>query len=198
MTTPIDDLLEYEEEPAPKPTSHREPPSRWLIKAVLLSLAGGLIGYGLLRFAGADVPYPFLVALAFTLLALRRVLRELAVVPVPETLRKQPPPPSEGGAGGGGWDERDGLRLAVTGWATRLAWLHSRTDPRQFVRNVQPRLVQIIDERLRLRHGITLDADPERARELLGGPLWTFVSSPVPKNPTPRELATLVKHMEEL
>jgi hypothetical protein len=195
MTSPLDDLLEYEEEPAPKPTSHREASSRWLIKAVLLAAAGGLVAYGLLRVASVDVPYPFLVTVAFTLLLLRRVLGDLRVAPVPDTLRKPPTAPPDGD-GGGGWGDRDGLRLAVTGWSTRLAWLHSRTDPRQFVRNVQPRLVQIVEERLRLRHGITLADDPARARELLGEPLWTFVTVPVPKNPSPRELAALVKHME--
>jgi hypothetical protein len=196
--TSLDDLLDYEEEPAPKPASHREAPSRWLIKAVLLSVAGGLAGYGLLRFGGVDVPYPLLVTLLFTLLLLRRVLGDLHVAPVPDTLRKPPSASGDGRDGGGGWSERDGLRLAVTGWSTRLAWLHSRTDPRQFVRSVQPRLVQIIDERLRLRHGVTLSADPDRARELLGEPLWTFVSTPVARNPSPRELGALVKHMEDL
>jgi hypothetical protein len=194
----IDELLGYEEEPEPKPTSHRERPSRWLIKSVLLSVIGGAVEYGLLRVGGAEIAYPFLVALTFTLVVVRRVVRDVAVAPVPETLRKPPPAPSAGGDGGGGWGERDGLRLAVTGWGTRLAWLHSRSDPRQFIRNVQPRLVQIVDERLRLRHGITLTGDPARARELLGEPLWAFVSTPVRKNPTPRELAALVNHMEDI
>jgi hypothetical protein len=196
-TTPLDDLLGYEEEPPPKPASHRERPSRWLVRAVLLAAVGALVGYGLLRLAGVGVPYPLLLTGLFTLQLLRRVLRDLHVAPVPESLRRPPGLPSDGD-GGGGWGERDGLRLAVTGWSTRLAWLHARSDPRQFIRSVQPRLVQVIDERLRLKHGVTLSGDPRRARELLGETLWVFVNEPVPKNPTPRELAGLVKLMEDL
>jgi hypothetical protein len=195
--TSLDDLLTYEEPPPPKPTSHRERPSRWLLKAVLLAAGGGLIGYGVLRLSGVAVPYPLIVAVLLALQLLVRAVRDLHVAPVPNTLRRHQPVTDQT-ADAGGWEEQDGLRLAVTGWATRLAWLHSRSDPRQFIRSVQPRLVQIIEERLRLRHGVTLERDPDRCRELLGEPLWTLVTQPVPRNPSPRELNALVKQMEGL
>ncbi len=195
----LDDLLKYEDEPPPKPTSHRERPSRWLVKALLIAAIGTAAGYGVLRLAGVAVPPPFIFALLMALLLLRRVLRDTEVARIPETLRK-PPGPQRSAAEDeeGGWDGRDGLELASATWYTRLSWLHSRTDPRQFVRTIQPRMVQLIDERLRLRHGVTLSGEPARARELLGEPLCTFVSQPVPKNPSPRELAALVKHVEDL
>jgi hypothetical protein len=195
--TSLDDLLRYEDEPPPKPTSHRERPSRWLAKTVLFAVAGGLVAYLLLRLVGVVVPYPLLAGVFLALQVLRRVLRDLGTVDVPDTLRRHPAPADNGGARGG-WGERDGLDLAVTGWDTRLSWLRSRDDSRQFIRTVQPRMVQIIEERLRLRHGLTLAGDPQRARELLGDPLWTFVSQPVSKNPSPRELAALVKQVEDL
>src|SRR5581483_1145789 len=188
----LDDLLAYEE---PKPTSHRERPTRWLLKAGLLAAGFALVTYGILRLAGLRTPYLLLFAAYLTLQLLRRVLQDVRAKPVPGSLRK-PLPPST--TGEGGWGERDGLELALTGWDTRLAWLHSRSDPRQFIRSVQPRLVQIIDERLRLRHGVTLGGDPARAQELLSEALWVFVSRPVTRNPTPREFAALVKQVEEL
>ncbi|HKS98549.1 MAG TPA: hypothetical protein VJT31_03380 [Rugosimonospora sp.] len=188
----LDDLLTYEE---PKPTSHRERPTRWLLRSVLVAAAGALVGYAILRLSGLYVPYLLLFAALFTVLLLRRVLRGVPVRPVPESLRQPPATPV---AGEGGWGDRDGLQLAVTAWDARLSWLHSRTDPRQFIRSVQPRLVQIMDERLRLRHGVTIEGDPQRARELLGEQLWLFVTRPVTKNPTPREFAALVKHVEEM
>lgn len=194
--TSLDDLLGYEEE---KPTSHRLRPTRSLLRTLLLAAIGAFAGYGLLRLLGFVAPIPLLFGVLLTLLLVRQVLRELRVAPVPETLRHRPSqrpvldPPDTG-------DDvlRDGLELASNAWYTRLAWLHGRRDPRQFVRSVQPRLVALIDERLRLRHGVTLASDPQRARQLLGEALWTFVSEPVSRNPSPRELAALVRQVEEL
>jgi hypothetical protein len=194
--TRLDDLLHYDEPEAPRPTSHRERPSRWLALAVLLAAVVALIVYGVLRVFGLDLPYLLLFALLLTVQVVRRVLRDLAAVRVPAGLRR--PLPGPAAAAEGGWGGRDGLNLAVSAWQSRLAWLHSRADPRQFVRTVQPRLVQIIDERLRRRHGFTAASDPRRARAVLGEPLWRFVTEPVTRNPTPRELAALVKHVEEL
>jgi hypothetical protein len=196
MTT-LDDLLTYEEEEPPKPTSHRERPSRWLLKMTLLAAGAALLVYLLLRLFGLDVPYLLIFCLLLTLILVRRVMRDLQTAPVPGTLRRAPTAAPDGD-GDGGWGERDGLELATTRWHTRLSWLHTRRDPRQFARTVQPHLVQIIEERLRLRHGVSVSADPIRARALLGDPLWTFVSQPVAKNPSPRELAALVKTVEDL
>lgn len=191
-TSSLDELLQYEQ---PKPASHRQRSSRWLLTSALWAVIGALFVYGLLRIAGIRVPYVLIFAVLLTARLLRRVLRDIGVAPVPGTLRRTPARPQHSS---GGWREQDGLALAVTSWQTRLEWLHSRDDPRQFIRTMQPRLVALIDERLRLRHGVTIAGDPERARELLGEPLWTFASQPVPKNPSPRELAALVAQMEEL
>jgi hypothetical protein len=55
-----------------------------------------------------------------------------------------------------------------------------------------------VQERLRLRHGITVDSDPARARQLLGEPLWALVTKRARRCPNRRELVALVKQMEEL
>lgn len=188
----LDELLQYEQ---PKPVSHRQRSSRWLLKTALWSAIGALFGYGVLYAFTVRVPYALIFALLLSARVLRRVLRDLDVAPVPDTLRRAPARPQRSSSN---WGEQDGLARAIAGWQTRLEWLHSRDDPRQFIRTVQPRLVKLIDERLRLRHGVTIAGDPQRASELLGEPLWTFVSQPVAKNPSPRALAALVAQMEEL
>ena len=93
---------------------------------------------------------------------------------------------------------RDGLVTATTRWDNRLSWVRLQNDKGQFARSVQPRLIELVDERLRVRHGVVRVADPVRARALLGEQLWAFVTTPVPKNPTPRELAGLITLMEAL
>ena len=93
---------------------------------------------------------------------------------------------------------RDGLVTATTRWDNRLSWVRLQNDKGQFARSVQPRLIELVDERLRVRHGVVRGADPVRARALLGEQLWAFVTTPVPKNPTPRELAGLITLMEAL
>ena len=139
-TSSLDELLQYEQ---PKPASHRQRSSRWLLTSALWAVIGALFVYGLLRIAGIRVPYVLIFAVLLTARLLRRVLRDIGVAPVPGTLRRTPARPQYSS---GGWREQDGLALAVTSWQTRLEWLHSRDDPRQFIRTMQPRLVALIDE----------------------------------------------------
>jgi hypothetical protein len=146
-----------------------------------------------LRLLGAAVPYPLVFMILLAVQLLYRTLRWIDAQPIPNGLRRplalaaseaSTPP--------------DGMRLAVGRWDTRLSWVRMQHDPHQFARNVQPRLVQLVDERLRLRHGVDRSTDPARARALLGDPLWTFVTTPVNSNVTPADLAALIGQMEEL
>jgi hypothetical protein len=190
----LDELLRYEED---EPTPHRaaRAPSRyrWLLPPVLVSLIGALVGGFVLRLLGAAVPYPLVFMILLAVQLLYRTLRWIDAQPIPNGLRRplalaaseaSTPP--------------DGMRLAVGRWDTRLSWVRMQHDPHQFARNVQPRLVQLVDERLRLRHGVDRSTDPARARALLGDPLWTFVTTPVNSNVTPADLAALIGQMEEL
>ncbi len=63
---------------------------------------------------------------------------------------------------------------------------------------MQPLIADLVDERLRQRHGLTRDGDPERARALLGDPLWKLLEKPVKRTPAPRELAAIVAQLEKL
>lgn len=90
----------------------------------------------------------------------------------------------------------DGVRLAIARWDTMLDWSH--TDAGRFNRKVVPRLAEVVDERLRQRHGITRAGDPRRAREILGDSLWSFLTMPSRRPPQPRELDQIVTALEKL
>jgi hypothetical protein len=189
----LDELLKYEDD---EPAAHRAPapPSRyrWLLRPVLISLIGALAGGLILRLLGAAVPYPLIFMILLAVQLVYRALRWVDPQPVPPGLRR-PLAFAKGEE-----SPADGMQLAVARWDTRLSWVRMQHDPHQFARTVQPRLVQLVDERLRLRHGVVRSADPARARAVLGDPLWTFVTAPVRTNETPADLAALIRQMEEI
>ena len=188
----LDDLLRYEED---EPTPHRAdmppPRYRWLIRPVVISLIGAVAGGLLLRVLGAGVPYTLIFAILLAAQLLYRWLRSVDPQPIPRGLRLPVFASGEDGP-----RPTDGLQLAVTRWDTRLSWVRLQNDPHQFARTIQPRLIQLIDERLRLRHGIVRSVDPLRARAVLGDPLWTFMTTPVRAHVTPADLTALIRQME--
>jgi hypothetical protein len=190
----LDDLLRYEDD---EPTPHRAPvpPSRyrWLVPPAVISLIGALAGGFILRALGAAVPFTLIFMILLAAQLLYRWLRWVDPQPVPRGLRL-PVFANEDDTPG----PTDGLQLAVTRWDTRLSWVRLQNDPHQFARTIQPRLIQLVDERLRLRHGIVRSVDPARARALLGDPLWTFMTTPVRTQVTPADLAVLIRQMEEI
>jgi hypothetical protein len=197
VTTPLDDLLDYAEEPEPE----RAGPADerlwwWLARAVLWSTVLALPAWAFFKLAGLDVPYPLIAMVLLVGRILRGLLRWIDPRRLPETLvRPSGELVSEDQVDAA---SRDGLLTATARWDNRLSWVRLQNDKGQFARSVQPRLVELIDARLRVRHGVVRGADPVRARALLGEQLWTFVTTPVPKNPSPRELAGLITLMEEL
>lgn len=90
----------------------------------------------------------------------------------------------------------DGLMQAIARWDTMMDWSH--TDASRFHRKVLPRLAEVVDERLRQRHGVDRAADPMRAKAVLGDPLWTFLTAPSRRPPHPRELEQIVTALEKL
>jgi hypothetical protein len=90
----------------------------------------------------------------------------------------------------------DGLLVAIARWDTMMDWSH--TDAARFNRKVLPRLAEVVDERLRQRHGVDRASDPTRARTILGDPLWTFVTMPSRRPPHPRDLDQIVSALEKL
>ncbi|MEV4118250.1 hypothetical protein [Micromonospora sp. NPDC049645] len=192
-STSIDDLLAFEEEAAP--TGPQARPSRWGPVLRSLAWAAALVAVLLvgLRAVGLQVSLPVLIAGVLAVLAVRRVTALLA----------PPPPPPGGGRVGTGeedgsynWGARDALRSAINRWEWPLDWSSSR--PERFTGTVLPRLGELADERMRLKHGVTRESDPARARVLLGERLWTFLETPPRRTPSPRDLAVIVAELEQI
>jgi hypothetical protein len=132
------------------------------------------------------VPVPLLYAACLAVVVAFRLIRGVRPAPNRRAGRYQ--------SAEAAWP--DGVLLATSRWDTQLAWCF--TDVARYNRRMQPRLVDLVDERLRQRHGITMAGDPQRARQLLGEPLWTFLTSPMKRAPHPRDLDVLVKALEKL
>jgi hypothetical protein len=187
----LDDVFRYEEE---EPDPQRQPARsslRWLVRPVVISLVIAAGGGFVLRLMGLAVPYPLIFMVVLAVQLLRRTLTWVGPKPVPTRLLRRPEAPA-------GWGDDDGLRLAASRWENRLVWVRLQRDPAQFSKTMQPRMIQMIDERLRLRHGVVREHDPARARAVLGETLWTFVTTPVRENLAPRDLAALISRMEAL
>jgi hypothetical protein len=167
---------------------------RWLVNDVLISLLAGAAVYAVMLVVGLVTPYPVLV---LVLLAVRLLRRALMAVPIP------PMPPAFYSAVWGVVDDTgarfapmDGVVRSVERWEARFGW--TERDPSRYRSAVQPRLYELVDERLRQRHGITLRSDPARARELIGEELWTFLHARMARTPSAREMAAVAGEMEKI
>ncbi|HEX6684957.1 MAG TPA: hypothetical protein VF062_19365 [Candidatus Limnocylindrales bacterium] len=183
----LDDLFSARNDPD-APVSPRDRPgfvrliSLLAFGAILTALAyAGLLGLGL------SAPIPVLFLCGLSLVGVWRL-----------AVRVRPPLASR--HAGRFHEERsqvpDGVRLAIARWDTMMDWSH--TDAARFNRKVLPRLAEVVDERLRQRHGVDRAGDPSRARAILGDPLWTFVTMPSRRPPHPRELEQIVTALEKL
>jgi hypothetical protein len=187
----IDDLLEHEQERAPK-----EPRSAgdavWWVHSALIGGALTVVTVVGLRLFGVALQVFVILAGFLALLSLRRVIAQVT-----------PPPPSrqahrrsDADDGTYHWGEQDALRTAVNRWERALGWAQGDRD--RFAERVLPTIGELADERLRQRYGLTRASDPDRARELLGEPLWQLLTAPARRPPTPRELAAIVAPLEKL
>lgn len=81
-------------------------------------------------------------------------------------------------------------------------WEHRLTvsgdDVERFNRVVRSRVAVVAAERLRQRHGVRLDRQPERARAILGDGLYDFLTGPLPRCPTPDEMDRIIARIERI
>jgi hypothetical protein len=195
--TSLDDLLNVGEELPAEPAGERLGGGRrWLLRMVLVAAGGAGVGGLFLRVVSEhSVPYLLLFVGLLAVQILVAVLTWVRNPRLPETLRFRIDSSHRVGEAA----ERDGLLMASQRWHRHLAWYGlqgNNTD--QYARTLQPRLARLVEERLRLRHGVDLRGDPARARQLIGEQLWALVSAPARRTPSARELGDLVKQMEAI
>jgi hypothetical protein len=197
MSATLDDLLSAGDEEEPEPFHPRSDAVWWwLLKAALWSAALAFPIWALARSAGFGMPYLLLAMLLLVLRVMRGLMRWIDARPLPDSLIR--PSAELVSADQAEASSRDGLVSATRRWETRLSFVRLHGDRTQFARSVQPKLVELIDERLRLRHGVVRTVDPERARALLGEPLWRFTTVPIRKNPSLRDLTEVIRLMEDI
>jgi hypothetical protein len=184
----IDDLLTAARDHREKPDPGDLGPAV-LLKLVLLSAVLGFAAYQLILLFGYRVPYLLLFSVVAALLLARKITIASHGEPEPPQFADRPPT----------WthqDTNDRPYDGVRRWVGRLGQV--RGDADGFNRVMRPVVVALVDERLRLRHGVDRQRDPKRARELLGEQLWAFVDRPVTRAPKPRQLAALAEAIERL
>ena len=193
-STSIDDLLSFSEERPVQP--EQRPGGRLRSVATFLGVAAAatVVLVAGLRAVGLRVSLLVLVAAVVTLLLVRRIVALLA--PPPRSTQSATSRPAGEEDGMYNWDARDALRTAINGWELPLEW--TKTRPERFSGVILPRLAELADERLRLKHGVTRESDPARARALLGERLWLFLETPPRRTPSPRDLAVIVAELEKI
>jgi hypothetical protein len=70
-------------------------------------------------------------------------------------------------------------------------------DPGRFARTVGAPIGELVDERLRQRHGITRETDPARAQAIVGENLWALLG-PQRRLPSAREVAAAVAELDRI
>jgi hypothetical protein len=186
----LNELLTYGEVRTEMPRRER----RWRIADIIVPVvvAGG--AWAVVRVSGFVAPYPMLLALVFTIMLLRRALTSVPPIPSPPATRSDVWGVTDDGADRS--PPTDGVVRAVQRWEARFGW--TERDPTRYKSAVHPRLYELVDERLRQRHGITLRSDPNQARALIGEQLWTFLHARVAHTPTAREMAAVIDEMERI
>ncbi|MEU7907857.1 hypothetical protein [Actinoplanes sp. NPDC049118] len=163
----------------------------WIFRNAALIAVATVVTVAGLRSRGISVSVLLIVAAFVSLRLLMLAVSEVAPPALPRRVAAR----AERNAGNG-WAGTDTLRVAVRRWEQLLDW--SQNDAEKFSRNVLPVLAELVDERLRLKHGITRSSDPRRARELLGEQLCGFLDEPNRRRPKARELAAYVDALERI
>jgi hypothetical protein len=149
-------------------------------------LAGAVAGGGLSAVAFA-VNYraaPALCVVVGLAVALSWLLAQ-QVIPPPEPL---PVLPLE--------ETRDEGLLLLTSLESRLSW--GGNDPDRFRERVRPELVTLAGDLLRTRRGVDLRTEPDRARSILGEPLWQLITRTPTRSLSRAELSRLVDALERI
>jgi hypothetical protein len=168
----------------------------WLPRAALHAFIASAVVYTGFHIVDLAPPYPLILAVCAGGVMVRRAVALTAESRF-YTRDIVRPPRRARFMGAGGWYQiDDGMVEAVRRWDRRLEW--GATAPERFGHTMTGRLGELVDERLRQRHGFTRASDPERARALIGEEGWRVLGAPTDRVPSPRDVYFLVQRMESL
>jgi hypothetical protein len=195
-------------DPPPVRRPSRPFDTRWWVRRLFVAVALTTVGWGVLWVARYSISFPLILLSIVAIQVMREVLQQVHADELPAAVtgrgleRARSPGagqrPGSGRSGGlrdsvpGG----DGIRLAVSRWDDRFVW--GERDPGRFAALVVPRVSDLVDARLRQRHGITLAGAPEQARGLVGEELWQLLHYTPSRVPSPQDIASIVAKVEAL
>lgn len=185
----LDDLLDDEEESGSSETRRRR--FRWLRYLLAAGAATAVTIVGM-RMFGVELSTLAIFGGFLALLAVRWVTRQAAAPPPSRRHAYRGLDPHQDAYQAG---ERDALRSAVKRW--EKAFGRAGGDRKWFHQELLPMLGELVDERLRQRHGLTRESDPQRARALLGEPLWKVLTGKPRRSPSPRDYAAILAELEK-
>lgn len=160
-------------------------PVRETAVAVLAGAAGGVVVWLLFLLASYEARVDLCVVTGLVLAVGWRLLR---TVQAPQEAPPEPVPAREEHADG--FDELAPLEH-------RLSW--GTVDAERYGARVRPLLTEIAADRLWSRRGIDMRTEPDRARRIVGEPLWDLMTGPPPtRAPGRAELTRLVEALERI
>ncbi|MFG2038295.1 hypothetical protein [Dactylosporangium sp. NPDC048998] len=179
---------------------------RWWVRRLFVAVALTSVGYGVLWVASYRVSYPLVLLSIVAVQVMRQVLMQVHADDLPAAVTgvgldpvREPPERSDRSPRRELRDSipsGDGIRLAVAKWDDRFVW--GERDPGRFAAVVVPRFTDLVDARLRQRHGITLAGAPEQARRLVGEEIWQLLHYTPSRVPSPQDIASIVAKVEAL
>jgi hypothetical protein len=185
---------------------------RWWVRRLFVAFALTTVGFGILYFVGYEVSYPLILLTIVAIQIMREMLQQVHADELPPTVTGSGLAPAHRpldrpadrpvARAPGRRDLRDaipsgdGILLAVAKWDDRFVW--GERDPNRFAAVVVPRFTDLVDARLRQRHGITLAGQPEQARRLVGEELWNLLHYTPSRVPSPQDIASIVAKVEAL
>ncbi|MER7004605.1 hypothetical protein ABT297_16365 [Dactylosporangium sp. NPDC000555] len=193
-------------DPRPARRPSRPFDTRWWVRRLFVAVALTTVGWFVLWMTGYVVSYPLVLLSIVAIQVMRQVLAQVHADELPAAVTgvglepvREPPERGDRPARRELRDaipSGDGIRLAVSRWDDRFVW--GERDPGRFAAVVVPRFADLVDARLRQRHGITLAGAPEQARRLVGEELWQLLHYTPSRVPSPRDIASIVAKVEAL
>jgi len=155
------------------------------VQVAVLGTVLGMAGWGLLATASYRARIEFCLVVGLAVAATWRLVG---------ATRPDPDPPAPGPATP---EPESGRFPELYLLEHRLSW--GSVDPERFETRVRPQLVRLAEERLRQRHGVDRWRQPDRARGIVGEPLWLLMTGPpTTRPPSPSQVADLVAQLERI